>query len=114
MGAERGKKTSGRARKEGIKYRENGGMLPEEMMKPKNECQSEKGGRREADHQESMERAKLRRSLAASEESRNKRINEGMRRETERKMLYWEEEEGEKTCREGDAERVQAAWWCDE
>lgn len=81
---QKGKKTSGRARKERIKYRENGGMLPEEMMKPKNECQSKKGGQGEADHQESMERVKLCRSLAASEGSRNKRINEGMRGETER------------------------------
>lgn len=37
-----GEKTSGRSQKEGIKYREDGGMLPEEMMKPKNECQRER------------------------------------------------------------------------
>lgn len=37
-------KNGWKSQKEGIKYRGNGGMLPEEMMKPKNECQSKKQG----------------------------------------------------------------------
>lgn len=75
----------------------------------------QEAGRREADHQESMERVELCRSLAASEGSGNKRINERMRGETERgKCCMGKKRRGKKTCRESDAERVQAAWWCDE
>lgn len=81
-------------------------MLPEEMMKPKNKCQREEGRRGGVGGGE----VKLCQSLAASDGSGNKRINEGMKEEN----AAWRRRGGERRPAGRDAEGAQAARWRDE
>lgn len=95
-----------KSQKEGIEHRESGRMLPEEMMKPKNKCQREEGRRGGVEGGG----VKLCQSLAASDGSGNKRINEGMKEEN----AAWRRRGGERRPAGRDAEGAQAARWRDE